>query len=284
MSHGISRRLRGVTLAGLAVALAWSAACGKGGGGSPTAPTPTPTTTAVVVGYTAGGTIFIGREVQFEARQTLSDGSTRVAASATWGSDTPGVATVSAAGLVRGVAAGEATIFADAPVRGVLRIRVYPNFGGTWRGNEVVVSCQESGMLAGVCADFRPGEVGLHDSSFTQTDASVNAVIDGGDGFTARTAGTISVGGELQLPSAPFLPGEPGIDSQLQNWRSRSDVPAAMTGTYDLYLTAAGVSGFVRLSLRLDNVVRTSSQAGQALSPDGRTFVSRLRQRIRTHR
>lgn len=284
MSYAISQRLRSVTLAGLAIALAWSAACGKGGGGSPTAPTPTPTTTAVTVGYPAGGTFFIGREVQFEARQTLSDGSTRVATNATWGSDTPGVATVSANGLVRGVAAGEATIFADAPVRGVLRIRVYPDFGGTWRGNEVINSCQGSGTLAALCAEFGPGEVGLHDSSFTQADASVNAVIDAGDGSTARTTGTISVGGELQLPSVPFLPAEPGIDSQVQNWRSRSDVPAAMTGTYDLYVTAAGVSGFIRLSLRLENVVRTSSQAGQAQPPDGRTFVNRLRQRTRTSR
>lgn len=194
------------------------------------------------------------------------------------------MATVSATGLVRGVAAGEATIFADTPVRGVLRIRVYPNFGGTWRGNEVVSSCQDSGMLVGVCAEFRPGEVFLHDSSFTQTDASVNAAIDAGGGFVARTTGTISVGGELQLPSVPFLPGEPGIDTQLQNWRSRSDVPAAMTGTYDVYLTVGGASGFVRASLRLENVARTSSQAGQALSPGGPTFVNRLRQRIRTSR
>jgi hypothetical protein len=92
------------------------------------------------------------------------------------------------------------------------------------------------------------------------------------------------VGGELPLPSTPFLPAEPGVNMQVQNWHSRSDVPAAMTGAWELFLTVDGRAGFLRLALRLDNVTRTSSQAGQALPPAGLTFRDRLRRRIATTR
>lgn len=266
-----------VAATGLLAVLGGLAGCGDDGG-SPTAPSAT--TTSVTIAIPAGGTIFIGREVQFEARETLSNGQTRVATSAVWGSDAPGVAIVSANGLVRGVSAGEASIFADTPARGALRIRVYPNFGGTWRGNEVIAGCEATGAFVGLCAEFAAGEVGVHDSSFTQTEASVNAVFDAGDGSFARMTGTISVSGELQLPTASFLPAEPPLDIQIQNWRSRSDVPAAMTGSYDLFMTATGTAGFVRLGLRLENVTRTGSPSAQALPSTGLTIAERVRRRM----
>ncbi len=277
----MTRHIKTFAAVGLVAALGGLTACGDDGG-SPTAPSAT--TTSVTIAIPAGGTIFIGREVQFEARETLSNGTARVATNATWGSDAPGVASVSATGLVRGVSPGEASIFADTPARGALRIRVYPNFGGTWRGNEVILGCEATGAFVGLCAEFAPGEVGVHDSSFTQTEASVNAVFDAGDGSAARMSGTISIGGELQLPSTSYLPPEPSLDIQMQNWRSRSDVPAAMTGSYDLFLTATGMSGFVRLGLRLENVTRTGSPSAQALPPTGLTIAERVRRRMASSR
>jgi len=124
----------------------------------------------------------------------------------------------------------------------------------------------------------------VHDSSFTQTEASVNAVFDAGDGSAARMSGTISVGGELELPSTSYLPPEPPVDIQMQNWRSRSDVPAAMTGSYDLFMTGTGFPGFVRLGLRLENVTRTSTQAVQAMPPAGPTIAERVRRRMASSR
>ncbi|HXV62558.1 MAG TPA: Ig-like domain-containing protein [Vicinamibacteria bacterium] len=212
--------------------------------------------------FPAGGTIFIGDSVQFEARETLSDGTTRVVTNeATWGSDAPAVATVSSTGLVTAVAPGEATIFADVNPRGSLLIRVFPNFGGSWMGSEVIAGCEDSGALEGVCRDrsLAVGEVFLHRSMFSQTQASVNAVIDGGEGNTATATGNVTVGGELQLPSTPFLPGDPTVSSQLQNWRSRADVPSQMTGTWELFLTAPGVQGSVTLMIRLQDVIKTSA-------------------------
>ena len=99
--------MRGVFVTALVLAVA----CGTQDG--PTEPTTAPTPTGVAVTHAAEGTIFIGHEVQFRATVTLSDGSTAAASEVTWTSDAPEVATVSTAGLVTAVAAGEATVSAE---------------------------------------------------------------------------------------------------------------------------------------------------------------------------
>ena len=106
-----------VVLAGLPVAC--------GGDDNPASPTTTTTTTSVSVTFSAE-TIRVGDTVQFEARETLSNGQTRIATSATWGSDNPAVATVSQTGLVTAVDVGTATIFADVNPRGTVLIEVMP--------------------------------------------------------------------------------------------------------------------------------------------------------------
>ena len=57
---------------------------------------------------------------------------------------------------------------------------------------------------------------------FVQTGPSVDAVVGSGEGTpAARMTGTVSIGGELQLPTAPVLPvrDPDGINAQIQNWR-----------------------------------------------------------------
>lgn len=245
-----------VVLAGL-----WVATVGCGGS-SP--PAPTPTTTSVSVTY-PGGTIFIGNAVQFEARETLSDGTSRTATNVTWASDSPAVATVSATGLVTAMSAGEVTISAGTNPTGTMRIRVYPSFGGMWAGTEVVKSCDAIGMFQGICSspDFPgPGVTFPHHSVLGQTQAAVNAEIDTGDGTKATTTGTVTVGGELQLLPTPVLPADPTVNVVLQNWRSRADAPSRMTGTYEGYFTAPGTSGSVTIVIELQDVTKTSASVG----------------------
>jgi hypothetical protein len=276
---------RRIGTVGLLVAILAAGACSKDTT-TPTAPgpstAPAPTTASVAVGFPAGGTIFIGSTAQFEARETLTDGTTRVASSVSWGSDNPSVATVSSTGLVTAVAAGEATIFADAGLRGTMLIRVFPNFKGDWRGTEVVLQCQDSGFWLGFCELVPVGATGAHDSTFTQTDASVSARIDEGNGTSAQMTGTITVGGELQLPTTSVLPADPDVNAQVENWRSRSDKPSQMTGSYDYVLNAPGFGGSVRISLGLENVARTSSTStlagsGGGIANDLRGQVERFR-------
>lgn len=109
------------------------AACGGSDSPSPTGPL---TGTSVTVSFPSGP-VYIGSTTQFEARETLSDGTTRLAMSATWSSDRPQIASVSNVGQVTAVAAGEANISADVNgIRGSLLVRVFPDFGGTWIGSE----------------------------------------------------------------------------------------------------------------------------------------------------
>ena len=219
------------------------------GDDNPTSPTAT-VSSVTVAPVNLGDTVFTGQTTQFQATSSLSNGQTEMRAG-TWGSDNPNVATVDQNGLVTGVSAGEATIFVDVNPRGSMLVRVFPNVDGTWSGSEVFTACQDSGDFAGLCADpdLAVGQVFEHDSMFTQNGASVNAVIQTGSATTATTTGTVTLGGELQLATAPVLPAEPGINTQLQNWRSRADVPTQMTGTYEGRFTVPGAEGSLVISI-----------------------------------
>ena len=269
----------------VSVALVVGACGGDENEGSPTAPTPTstssptPTSTSVSVTFPAGGPIFIGGSVQFEARETLSNGTTRVATAATWSTNAPAVATVSPTGLVTAVSAGEATIIADVNPRGVRRIRVLPNFGGSWAGSVIVTSCEDSEDWEGFCdlISLGPGDAYPNQFTFTQTEASVDAVV-GHFGDTARGMGIITVGGELQFPSMPVLPTGTVTNKQIQNWRSRADTPSQMTGTYDEVITAPGDLGFLKFGWRLRDVVSTSTPTALQLGTGGGPVTERVRQ------
>ena len=115
----------------------------------------------------------------------------------------------------------------------------------------------------------------------SKPEASVDAEIDTGDGTSASMTGTITVGGQLDLPSAPVLPADPDVNVQLENWRSRADDPSEMTGTYEAFLTAPGVSGSVRLMLQLEDVFRTT--AATATSLNGGSARARIRDLVAAH-
>jgi hypothetical protein len=252
-------------------------ACGGGDSSSVSGPS---ADTSVTVSFPAGP-VYIGSTTQFEARETLGNGTTRVPASVSWSSDKVQVAAVSNAGVVSAVAAGEATISADVNgTSGSVLVRVLPNFGGAWSGNETVVSCADSGQFSGFCsASGFVGEVFFHESFFTQNMAAVTGVLDAGDGTRATMTGTITVDGDLPLGSAPVLPADPDINAQVENWRSRADTPSRLTGTYEVLFTIPGVSGSARIGLRLDNVTKTGASASDVR---GRTSGSKLRSRIRS--
>ena len=267
-----------VLAAAVGVCVVSVAACG-GGSSSPTGPAPA---TVVTVSF-PGGPLFIGSTTQFEARETLSDGTTRPAASASWSSDKPQVASVSNQGVVNGVTAGEAIISADVNgARGSLTIRVFPNFGGSWTGTETAVTCVDSGALTGFCSvGGLVGEEFLHSSSFTQNQASVTALLETNEGQRATMTGSITVDGELRLESAPALPPDPEFNLQVENWRSRADTPSRMTGTYDVVVTVSGLTGSVRVGVRLNTVVKSTTSSVTQGSRSGSALRSRIQSRRR---
>jgi hypothetical protein len=255
-----SLRLQNMVVAALGVAGALTlAACSDS---PPTAPSPG--TSSVTVSISGGPALFIGSSSQLVARETLADGSTRVAASANWSSDNSHVAGVSTLGVMTARAAGEANIVADVNgVRGALLIRVLPNFGGAWQGWQIVEGCEDSGALAGLCSrDWPVGRTFRFLALFRQNLASVTADLSVEDGNATMT-GTISIDGELRLEAATVRPDEDGLAYSSENWRSRADTPSRMTGTYDLVATIPGMTGSLRLGLRLDSVPRIVAGNGQ---------------------
>lgn len=240
---------------------------GCGGSGGPTAPTPAPTTTSISVVFPAGETIFIGNDVQFEARETLSDGTTRVATSATWESDNPTVATVSSTGLVTAVAAGEATISAAVNLRGILRVRVFPEVQGEWLGSWIVESCIGTGAFAGGCsaAGFRSRAVFPLEMTYTQSAAAVDGIVALGSFTPNSGSGSISIGGELLL-TFPSAPGSAfgGFVFRLRptTWRARADTPGNMTGAFRLEVNVDGFAG----GYQVDGTLRNANLQGSSVS------------------
>lgn len=124
---------------------------------------------------------------------------------------------------------------------------MYPNFNGEWSGSEVLTACTDSGFWEGVCKEYKIGE--RHDSDFTQTDATVEAMIDAGGGLVFEATGTISISGLLTLPPTPGTIPDTPLIAEVQNWRTRSDTPAKMTGRYEVRFTAPGGGAAISTSL-----------------------------------
>ena len=196
--------MRWILVSGLLLA----ASCGTDG--SPTEPTPTTTPSPTGVSVTYGGerTLFIGNEVQFQATVILSDGSTEATTDVTWMSDALGVATVSPSGLMTAAAAGEATISAEAAggYGGFLRIRVYPEFQGSWAGGGIATECTATGdsVWSLLCAGFLDGDPaerrGEATLELTQSEAEVGGVVDlGADRRLEVNSGEVSIDGTLRL-------------------------------------------------------------------------------------
>lgn len=258
---------------GVTVLLGALMACGGDYG---SAPSPTPTGLKVV--FFPDGTPYIGKVLQFQLNETLTNGTTRAVSGASRGSDNTAVATLSSTGVVTGVKAGEATIYADANGRrGTLQISVYLNFNGEWSGSEIQTGCTDSGVFEGTCKEFPNGERFSHQSVYEQNEGTVEATIDGGEDVVFEATGTISIGGELRLPSTPGSSPEPSINVQIENWRTRSDTPDEMTGRYEVLFTSPGLNGNFRLMLRLEDLAKDDHFEFSVPSTRGRPLdVARL--------
>jgi hypothetical protein len=104
----------------------------------------------VLVGTTAGAT----------ATATMSNSTTQ---SVTTGfrSDAASIAAVTDSGTVTGVANGDAAIsVVSGGITGTRRIRVAPNYGGRWQGQQIVTACRATEDFRGACEEGG-GVVGL---------------------------------------------------------------------------------------------------------------------------
>ena len=261
--------MRWILVAGLLL----SASCGTDG--SPTEPTPTtpPSPTGVSVSYGGERTLFIGNEVQFQATVVLSDGSTEATTDVTWMSDAPGVATVSPSGLMTAAAAGEATISAEAAggYGGFLRIRVYPEFQGSWAGRGIATECTATGdslwslLCAGFLADDPAERRGEATLELTQSEAEVGGVVDfGADRRLEVNSGEVSIDGTLRLTFDAFTFAIEGaeLDVEVLSWETRADTPGNMTGWFQFVYSWTLSTGSAVVDVVFEEVTRTAGAGG----------------------
>jgi len=171
--------------------------CGGNSSSSTTPSTPaapTPTVTSIAVNGTAAAA---GETAQFTATATLSNGTTdNVTARATWESSNDAVATVSSAGVVKSIAAGDSDITATyAGGKGSLHVRI---------DGRIVAGAWLSGMI-------------------TDTDTG-RAIVDGAeaqvmDGDNAGRVGRVDVNGVYSI--SDLSPGVFMLRARANGYESR---------------------------------------------------------------
>jgi hypothetical protein len=105
----------------------------------------------------SGAVLVVGRPEQLTAAITYQDGSTASATKVSWTTDDASVADVDARGLLVPHANGVATITATlGGVVGTRRVRVVPNYAGTWSGTFRIAACD--GGWCGRHQTFEPSD------------------------------------------------------------------------------------------------------------------------------
>ena len=248
------------------------AACGgsdSGSGNPPTSPgnpTPPGNPTATSISVQLRDVVLVGTNATATATATLSNGQTQPVTSG-FSSDAASVATVTGAGVVTGVSNGEATITAaSGGVQGTKRIRVAPNYEGTWQGTQVITSCAATGVFAGVCEE----EGGIIGDSFPV-------------GMKTRHPTDLNVSGEFTIEEFQFPTFTTGIegDGTIRfsssatsegvkldvAWQVNSPEPGRVTGTIRERYSVPGVAdGEVVFESSLSGFTRTGP-AIQAVRP-----------------
>lgn len=223
------------------------AGCGKKSS-SPVTPTTTVTTASVSITTTAD-MLTIGEAVAFTASATMSDGTTRTITPA-WVSSSAGVATVDAAGTVRGIGSGQTTITITYDSRQATRtIRVVPDYGGSWSGEYAVTSCQDSGGFAsaGWCAAAPAGSIARLTMILTQTRDTVTGTWTH-DRMTGATQGTVEVAGTLVLAGSGSYE---GTAINITGWRSVTTDNRNQTGQFTMTFTSPTWSGSAQAAVEI---------------------------------
>ena len=273
------RSIFGVVLVGVL-----AAGCEKdGGGGNLASNLPTgssPTVSSLVVSVPA--VVLTGKSVTAAATATLSNGETRVVSSG-WRSDASAIASVSDAGVITGMSNGSANISTTLDgITGSKNIRVAPNYGGNWRGQQVFTSCSATGEFRGICEDpefdligksFRVGLDARHVEDLTAS-GTFTIEIE----FPPFTAG-IETDGTVRFSSTATADGIRDHAS----WQVNSTADGRATGTIREVLSAPGLLvGEVTLDSTLANFLRDVSST--LSTSDSARLRRSLRSRLPTMR
>jgi len=195
-----------------------------------------------------------------------------VTAEAGWWSDTPVVVSVDANGLVRGLSAGWATLFAEYQgLRVERRLRVLADYGGVWQGDWVVTDCREDGDWLGSCAILDTGGAPWATQRLTllvsQFIEGVSGKVDFGDDLPGALTGVIGDDGTLSLDGTYTVEIEGfHVEIAVTEWQAAS-LHEMMTGQFCVTLRDPNLTGSVAVDGHLNVVHRTSSESHWPLLP-----------------
>lgn len=270
------------------VALAVLCGCGGSGGGNNTGIGPTPTPVSLTITPAATTLLKIGDDQVYTATVRWSDGHNSTE-TATWTSDNASVATIDGTGKAHAVGSGEVTLVAHAQnLQSNLKIRVVPNYQGTWNGDYTVRSCTATGAFtpSDWCGSdgFTIGEINPITIAITQSGDALSGTISLGaitttldasssirvDGFTTITAqGTYPTSGVTVIVT-------------LNPVNLRADGPNII-GSFTVAFTVAGVPGSASFTADLNTMTRSSALTATATMPT-RVGTGDLREVIRLMR
>ena len=224
---------RGTLLAGL-IPACLLIACTGGESPTTTAPTSgsgTPTTPTVVSVAVVGSPPAVGAAAPFSATATLSDGTTStITNAAAWSSSDATIASVSASGVVTGIASGDVDITATyQTVVGRRRVTIAPPTPKTFRISGTLRDAASGGVLAHVT-------VAAEDNAFVRYRA-----VSGDDGAYAisdfppgRASLTVETDGFEPMTQTTTVSADTRIDFALQR-----RAPVNLAGTW----TGSGSDG-----------------------------------------
>jgi hypothetical protein len=209
--------------------------------------------------------VLFGPPVTATATATLSNGQTE-AVTTGWRSDAPTIASVTDAGAVSGLANGEANITVSrGGQQASKRIRVAPNYDGSWQGSLRITGCFDWGLFAGAC----------------QGADAIGTLIS--VGLTLRHPGDLAVSGEvvvdvLSYPTISTLVeshGRARFTSVTTSDQSRVEMSGEMSaqaaggmlGIIRERYTATGFDGELILDSVMVNVARTSAAMAATALP-----------------
>jgi len=235
--------------------------CG-GGGGSSAPPSPVPQT--LTVNPAATNLIKIAEEQSYTASVRYSTG-TESPASATWQSDNQNVASIDGSGKAVGLDSGEATLIARAEgLTGTLKIRVVPDYGGTWNGEYVIRACRASGGFdpKDFCSadGFKAGQRLPITFALTQDhDRLSGAIFIGTLEHTLDASSAIRVDGGAALSGAGSATVEDvKVDTTINPVAIRAS-GASLTGSFTLTFGVSGVVGSAAFDGQLESVSKTAA-------------------------
>ena len=249
---------RPISISMVCVGLLAVSSCG-GSSTSSVASVLAPSANTTVTGLTLQmNTPGVGASVAAAGIATLSTGTT-VTVTTGYSSDTPSVATATTAGLISGIAIGDATIAVDYQgFHATKKIHVLPNYNGIFYGTYTIDKCVDSAGFTDLafCAGFTGA--GALPIAFSNTMSADLTTLTGQfalGSLIGTSTGTVAADGTLTM-AGTLIAGTTTMT--FQNFVVTSSAAGHMAGAFQAVFVDSATTGGSTWTCTLGDTVRTS--------------------------